>query len=367
MAGALDGVRVVEFAGFGPTANAAMMLGDMGADVVRIEHPGSGLVSMGVEPDPVLRNRRAVSVDLKSGHGIASVRALIVGADVVVEGLGPGFAESLGVGPADCAALDPRVIYARLSGWGQGDTRSNRAGSAINVLSVTGALFGPGQRGDRSVPTYDPRADLSAASMLLVTGIVAALFERERSGLGQVVETSLADSATNSLQAMSSPTIQPGRESVRSGVGCSADAPFHGIYKCQDGHYVAVGAVKPRFYAELLVGLGLDEQVLPPQMDRSGWPTLRNRFSSMFASRSREYWAKTFAETDACVTPVLSMQEATDSFVCGENSSPLTTVDGLVQSAPSPRFSRTVSSFRASQQSELHDIYAIGQEWSEVR
>ena len=341
MTGPLTGIRVVELAGIGPGPHAAMILADLGADVVRVERPprtGPGLMPPG--RDYLQRGRRSVAADLKSAAGRETVLRLAERADVLVEGLRPGVTERLGLGPEDCRARNERLVYARITGWGQTGPRASQPGHDINYLALTGALHAIGAADTRPIAPLNLVGDFGGGSMLLVIGVLAALTERQSSGSGQVVDAAMVDGVSLLSQLVWSLRAQ-GHWSDRRGhnlldTGC----PFYDTYLCADGRYVAVGAGEPQFYAELLKGLGLDDVDPRAQMDSVGWPTLRARFTATFATRTRDEWEKTFGDREACVTPVLTWAEAgQDAHLRARET--LIEIDGVLQAAPAPRFSRT--------------------------
>jgi alpha-methylacyl-CoA racemase len=334
----LTGLKVVELAGIGPGPHAAMVFADLGADVVRVERP-SGNLKLGSGRDHLLRGRRSVAADLKSPAGRETVLRLAERADVLLEGLRPGVTERLGVGPDDCAARNPRLVYARMTGWGQDGPMAPRAGHDINYISLTGALHAIGPA-ERPAAPLNLVGDFGGGSMLLVVGVLAALWERERSGQGQVVDAAMVDGASLLVQMVWSFLGQGGWRDEREANLLDGGAPFYGTYACADGGWVAVGALEPQFYAELLRGLGLDGEDLPAQLDRSGWPTLRARFAAEFASKPRDEWAAVFAGMDACVTPVLSFAEVPGHPHIRARDTVID-VNGAPQAAPAPRFSRT--------------------------
>lgn len=339
--GPLSGVRVVELAGIGPGPHAAMVLADMGADVVRVERPGP--VGGAGERDVTLRGRRWVRADLKSPDDRARVLALVEQADVLLEGFRPGVAERLGVGPDECLARNPRLVYGRMTGWGQHGPRASRAGHDLNYLSLTGALAAIGRPGSPPPPPLNLVADYGGGSMLLLVGVLAALVERARSGSGQVVDAAMVDGVSLLAQLVWSMRAIGAWPGPRGGNLLDGGAPFYDCYTCADGRYVAVAALEPPFYAALLHGLGLSESDLPAQYDASGWPRLREVFATTIAVRSRDEWAEVFDGTDACVTPVLTWEEAAADGHLVERGT-LVDVDGVVQAAPAPRFSRTAGS-----------------------
>lgn len=339
-AGPLSGLRVIELAGLGPGPHAAMLLADLGADVVRVERPSEGLRLTPAASDQMLRSRRSVAADLKELSGRQTVLALVERADVLIEGLRPGVAERLGVGPADCHDRNPRLVYARMTGWGQDGPLAGRAGHDINYVALSGVLHAVGNAGGKPVPPLNLVGDFGGGSMFIVAGVLAALWERERSGAGQVVDTAMVDGVSVLAQMFWSMRAC-GLWSDERGVNLlDSGAPFYDTYACADGRFVAVGALEPQFYAALLKGLGLIEAELPGQLDRAGWPVLRQRFTEVFASRGRDEWAAVFEGSDACVAPVLDFSEvATHPHIAARGT--LIELDGVPQAAPAPRFSRT--------------------------
>jgi alpha-methylacyl-CoA racemase len=358
--GPLHGIRVVELAGLGPAPFGCMVLADLGADVVRVDRPGEaggagatasragqdsqGQDSQGGPPasgrDPLGRGRRSVRLDLKDPAGVDILLRLAGRADVLVEGFRPGVAERLGFGPTVCLARNPRLVYARMTGWGQEGPLAGAAGHDIDYIAVAGTLYPIGRAGDRPVPPLNLLGDFGGGGMLLAVGVLAALAERERSGQGQVVDAAMVDGAAllatflYGLRAAGAWQDQRGSNLLDGG------APFYDTYTTADGRHVAVGALEPKFYAELLDRLGLAGAGLPGQYDRSGWPALRAAFTAAFASRTQAEWVQVFAGSDACVAPVLSPAQAPDH---PHNAARGTFVEvaGVAQPGPAPRFSRT--------------------------
>jgi alpha-methylacyl-CoA racemase len=334
MAGPLTGLRVIELAGIGPGPHAAMILGDLGADVVRIDRPDA------TGSDPMLRNRRFVIADLKSDEGRALVLKLVAKADVLIEGYRPGVTERMGLGPEDCAKVNERLIYGRMTGWGQTGPRSKQAGHDINYISLNGVLHAIGRVNERPVPPLNLVGDFGGGSMFLLLGILSALFERQTSGKGQVVDAAMIDGSSVLVQmmwgmrALGLWTDERGTNMLDTG------APYYDTYECADGRYVSVGAIEPQFYAAMLAGLGLDPVDLPAQNDRSRWPELRAKFTEVFAGRDRDHWAKVFADSDACVTPILAFGEVETEPHITERNTFYQTAGGL-QPLPAPRFSRS--------------------------
>ncbi len=337
--GPLTGVRVLELAGLGAAPFAGMVLSDLGADVLRIDRAGPTALAA-VPNDPLGRGRRSVVLDLKSEAGLAVALRLADLADVLIEGFRPGVAERLGIGPAECAARNPRLVYARMTGWGQRGPLAARAGHDINYIALAGALDPIGRAGGPPVPPLNLIGDFGGGGMLLALGVTAALLERERSGQGQVIDAAMVDGAallTSALYGLRGAGLWVDERGTNL---LDGGAPFYDTYVTADGRYVAVGALEPQFYAVLLDGLELSTAELPGQHDRAGWPVLRERFAAVFQTRTRDQWAAQFADTDACVTPVLNAAEAPEHPHNAERGT-FTSVGGLVQPSPAPRLSRT--------------------------
>jgi alpha-methylacyl-CoA racemase len=339
--GPLAGLKVVELAGIGPGPHAAMILADLGADVVRVDRP-SGALRLGSPEiaDPTLRGRRRVAANLKDPEGRETVLRLVEHADVLLEGFRPGVTERLGVGPAECHARNPKLVYARMTGWGQDGPMAQRAGHDINYISLTGTLHAIGRRGERPVPPLNLVGDFGGGSMLLVVGVMSALWEAQRSGQGQVVDAAMVDGVSVLNQMFWGFLAQKIWIDEPDSNVLDGHAPFYDTYTCSDGKHVAVGAIEPQFYAAMLAGLGLADADLPGQMDRERWPDLRARLTATFATRTRDEWAAIFADTDACVTPVLAFGEAAAHPHLAARET-IVERDGVPQAAPAPRFSRT--------------------------
>lgn len=340
MAGPLSGIRVVELAGLGPTPHGVMLLADLGADVVRVDRPAA---ARGEDPTfaanvGLARNRRSIAIDLKDPRGVGLVLALVEGADVLVEGFRPGVAERLGLGPDVVVARAPRIVYARMTGWGQDGPLAPRAGHDIDYLAIGGALATLGPVGGPPVAPVNYLADFGGGGTFLAIGVLAALLERSVSGHGQVVDVAMIDGVANltafvrGLASMGAWTDEPGTNLLDGG------APFYTTYRCADGGAVAVGALEPAFYAALLAGLGMVAEEWP-QFDATRWPDLRAELERRFGAEPRDHWARTFAEVDACVVPVLGLDEAVTH---PHNVARATFVasDAGPMPAPAPRFSR---------------------------
>lgn len=337
MTGPLQGLKVVEFAGLGPGPHAAMVLADLGAEVVRVERPGTSASSLN---DAVMRNRRVVEADLKSGADLQDVRRLITAADVLIEGFRPGVMERLGLGPTPCAELNQRLVYARMTGWGQEGPLAARAGHDINYIALTGALGAIGRSGQRPPPPLNLVGDYGGGSMFLIVGILAALYERARSGCGQVVDAAMVDGTSVLLQGFWAMRASGEWRDEREANLLDGASPFYDTYECADGKWVAVGAIEPQFYAELVSLLGLDEATLPDRDARANWPQLKALLAAAFAKRTRDEWTQHFSGSDACVTPVLTFPEVADDQHMAARGS-VREINGVVQASPAPRFSRS--------------------------
>jgi alpha-methylacyl-CoA racemase len=340
--GPLNGVRVVEIASLAPAPFGCMILADLGADVLRVDRAERCGPQVPAPRDPLSRGRRSVGLNLKDPAGLDLLLRLLENADVLVEGFRPGVAERLGFGPDVCAQRNPGLIYARMTGWGQHGPLAPTAGHDIDYIAISGALGLVGRAGEAPVPPVNLLGDFGGGGMLIALGILAALVDRAASGRGQVVDAAMVDGSallTSFIYGMrASGTWQDKRGSNLLDGG----APFYDTYVTSDGQYVAVGALEPQFYAALLRGLGLTDAGLPGQLDRAGWPVLRQRFAEAFASRTRAEWEEVFAGTDACVAPVLSMAEATGHPHAIARAA-FVDVDGVLQPAPAPRFSRSAT------------------------
>jgi alpha-methylacyl-CoA racemase len=340
--GPLDGVRVIEIASLAPAPFGCMVLSDLGAQVLRVERPESCGPAAKAPLDPLVRGRRSVGINLKDPSGVGLLLRLVESADVLVEGFRPGVAERLGFGPETCAERNPRLVYGRMTGWGQDGPMAPTAGHDIDYIAISGALSMVGRAGERPVPPVNLLGDFGGGGMLLALGVLAALLERERSGRGQVVDAAMVDGSallTSFVYGLRASGVWQDARGVNL---LDTGAPFYDTYQTADGGYVAVGALEAKFYAELLAGLGLSDADLPGQHDRAGWPVLRARFAEVFATRTRDDWAEVFAGTDGCVAPVLSAAEA-PAHPHNVARGTFADVGGVVQPAPAPRFGRTAA------------------------
>jgi alpha-methylacyl-CoA racemase len=351
MSGPLSGYTIIELAGIGPGPFAGMLLADMGADVIRVERaqavPAPGSPS---RPNVMIaeRGRRSIGVDLKQAEGRETVLKLVEKADALFEGFRPGVTERLGLGPDDCLARNPKLVYGRMTGWGQEGPYANAAGHDINYIALAGALEGIGRAGERPVPPLNLVGDFGGGGMFLAFGVVCALLEAQRSGKGQVVDAAMVDGAAtlmamfHSFKAMGMLKPERGTNLLDTG------AHFYDVYTCSDGKHVSIGSIEPQFYAELRRLAGLDDDaVWGPQMDQSRWPELKVRIAEVFATKTRDEWCALMEHTDVCFAPVLSMDEA-PHHPHNVARSTFVTRDGLTQPAPAPRFSRTAAELPAA-------------------
>ncbi len=339
MAGPLRGLRVVELAGIGPGPHAGMSLADLGADVVRVTRPNSSPIEFGLTSH-VLRGRTTVIADLKNDAEAAAVLELIDDADVLLEGYRPGVMERLGLGPDICLGRNPRLIYARMTGWGQSGPLAPAAGHDINFTAITGVLHAIGPA-ERPVPPLNLIGDYAGGSLYVVTGILAALWERQCSGQGQIIDAAMVDGVSALIQPILELRALGLWNDQRDNNILDGGAPYYRTYECSDGKHIAVGAFEPQFYAELLTGLGLAQMKLPAQNDRAQWSTLASVFASVFRTRTRDEWDANFAGTNACVTPVLSFAEAPDHRHIAARKSQRHHENSVI-AAGAPRFSRSV-------------------------
>ena len=329
--GPLAGLRVIELAGLGPCPLAGQLLADLGADVVVIDRR-----SAPADPADVnRRGKRSVVLDLKSAEGREAVLRLAERSDVLIEGFRPGVMERLGLGPADVEARAPRLVYGRMTGWGQDGPLAHTAGHDIGYLALTGALAAIGPR-ERPVAPINLAADYAGGTMFLVFGVLAALFERERSGRGQVVDAAMVDGVPALMALVHSMLARGQWQERREANLLDGGAPFYRVYECADGRHVAVGALEPQFFAVLCEGLGIEL----PQYDTAAWPDHHERMAAVFRTRTRDEWAAAFEGTDACVAPVLSTSEAPDHPHMAARET-FVRPGGVLQAAPAPRFART--------------------------
>ena len=341
--GPLHGLRVVELASIGPGPMCAMLLADLGADVIRIDRlEPSGLgVPMNQRFDVNARSRRSAALDLKSAAGRDAVLRIIDRADVLIEGFRPGVAERLGLGPADCQARNPRLVYGRMTGFGQTGPLAHAAGHDLNYIALTGALDAIGPAGGAPVPPLNLVGDYGGGALYLAFGLMAALFERQSSGRGQVVDAAMVDGAA-SLMSMFHGMLAAGGWPGRRGENLlDGGAPFYGVYETADGKHVSIGSLEPKFYAEMVKRLGLDERFLRLQGDASQWPALREAIAAAVRTRTRDEWSALLEGTDVCFAPVLALGEVHQHPHAVARGT-YVEVAGVVQPGPAPRFDRSV-------------------------
>jgi alpha-methylacyl-CoA racemase len=331
-------MKVLELAGIGPSPFACMLLADMGADVLRLER-GDPDAAPGKSWDLLNRSRPSVAIDLKSDAGRDLVLELCEQADVLIEGFRPGVAERLGVGPEDAWRRNRRLVYGRMTGYGQEGPLSGRAGHDINYIAISGALWPLGRAGEPPVPALNFVGDFGGGAMYLVAGVLAAVISARESGEGQVVDAAMVD-GTASMMAMTHSMMAAGFWIEERGANIlDTGAHFYQVYETKDARYVAVGAIEAKFYEELLSGLGLNADELPAQMDRTQWPAMKERFAHIFSEKTRDEWTEIFLNRDACVTPVLSPREAATHPI--NTTRRVYSIDEPVQPEPAPRFSKT--------------------------
>jgi len=345
--GPLEGMKVLEFEAIGPAPFCGMLLADMGADVLLVDRPADPGLGLGPQRrfDTLLRGRRSITLDLKTPDGGGAARELARKADVVLEGFRPGVMERLGLGPDALLAINPKLVYGRMTGWGQDGPLAPRAGHDINYIALSGALHAIGRAGGAPVPPLNLVGDFGGGGMLLAFGVACALIEAHRSGRGQVVDAAMVEGASL-LTAMFWGLRAGGQWSDTRGENVlDTGAPWYDVYETRDGKYVAIGAIEPKFYTELLARMGLADEALPAQGDRARWPDLRRRFEQIFAAKTRDDWCAIFEGSDACFSPVLTFDEAKvhphNVARCGHVA-----VGAVDQPAPAPRFSRTPGATR---------------------
>ena len=340
--GPLAGFRVLELEAIGPVPFCGMMLADMGADVLLVDRTDDPRLGFGRERwyDIMMRGRRSLMLDLKSADGVKAVLDLVTKADALIEGFRPAVLERLGLGPDLLLAHNPKLVIGRMTGWGQDGPLASRAGHDIDYIALSGVLHAIGHAGERPVPPINLVGDFGGGGMLLAFGVVCALHETARSGRGQVIDAAMIEGAgVLSTMVWGMRAAQHWHDERGVNV-LDSGAPWYDTYETRDGKYVAIGAIEPKFYTELLRGLDLDAASLPPQHDRNGWPTIRDAIAHAFATKTRDEWQKIFEATDACAAPVLTFAEAAVHPHAMARGSHID-VDGILQPAPAPRFSRT--------------------------
>ena len=342
MAGPLTGIRIVEIAGIGPGPFCAMMLADLGADVIRVDRAERARAPRlpGPNLDLLNRGRRSIAVDLKLPAGIELVLRLVERADALIEGFRPGVMERLGLGPQVCLARNPRLVYGRMTGWGQDGPLAKAAGHDINYIALSGALHAIGRTDSPPPPPLNLVGDFGGGGLLLAYGIACALVERSRSGRGQVVDAAMVDGAAALMAIIYGAHAAGWWRDERQANMLDGGAHFYDSYETKDGKYVSIGSIEPQFYEQLLALTGLRDEELPKQMDRSGWQPMKKRLAEIFRSRTRDEWCRIMEGTDVCFAPVLSLAEAPE-HPHNRARGTFVEVEGVRQPGPAPRFSRT--------------------------
>ncbi|MBC2900464.1 CaiB/BaiF CoA transferase family protein [Streptomyces cupreus] len=359
--GPLTGVRVVELAGIGPGPFAAMLLADLGADVVRVDRPGGPGLAIDPAYDITNRNKRSVIVDLKTPDGPARVLALAARADILIEGYRPGVAERLGVGPEACRARNPRLVYGRMTGWGQDGPLAQRAGHDIAYIALTGTL---GMIGAPDAPPPAPAnllGDYAGGSLYLVVGVLAALHHARATGTGQVVDAAIVDGTSHLAAMIHGMLAAGGWQDRRAANLLDGGCPYYGTYETADGKYMAVGALEPQFYAEFVRLLGIEDQA-SARKDWTRWGELRETVTARFKTRTRDEWTAVFEGSDACVAPVLSLTEAPHHPHLAARGT-FTDHGDITQPAPAPRFSATPTAVRSGPARPGADTVDVARDW----
>ena len=352
--GPLRGLRIIELAGIGPGPFCGMMLSDMGAEVIRVDRVGG---SGGRRRDVLARNRRSIAVDLKQPAGVEVVLKLVESADGLFEGFRPGVMERLGLGPETCLARNKKLVYGRMTGWGQEGPIAHAAGHDINYIGLAGALHAIGEPGGKPVPPLNLIGDFGGGGMLLAYGLVCGLLEASRSGEGQVIDAAMVDGAA-SLMAMFFSMAGHGFKDARGANMLDGGAHFYNTYETRDGKYVCIGAIEPQFYAELVEKAGLDKERFAPQMDAAAWDGFKAELTAVFKAKTRDEWCAIMEGSDVCFAPVLSIFEA-PSHPHNRHRGTFVEVDGVTQPAPSPRFSRTPAKVAGAARAPGQDTRAV--------
>jgi alpha-methylacyl-CoA racemase len=359
--GPLRGIRVLDFSRLAPGPYGSMLLADLGADVIRVERVPLGS-DMPRNGDVVGRGKRSVGLNLKDPDGVEAALRILESCDVLLEGFRPGVMERLGLGPDEVASRNPRVVYARMTGWGQESPIRDRAGHDINYIAVSGALNAIGRAGGPPIVPLNLLGDFGGGGMLLAFGVLAGVLEGRRTGTGQVIDAAMVDGVA-ALLSPAHASLHAGAWNSERGTNLlDSGAPFYDVYETADGRWVAVGALEPQFYRILLPELGLDPADCPPQYDQSSWPLMRKRFAEIFIGRTRDEWATTFAGLDACVSPVLALDEAPADEHASQRQA-YVAANGRLQPAPVPRFSRTPGRIGGPSPSAGEHSRAVLRDW----
>jgi len=352
--GPLHGYKIIELAGIGPGPFCGMMLADMGAEVIRIDRP----TGRDGTHDVLSRNRRTLALDLKQPEALANARQLIKSADAVFEGFRPGVCERLGLGPKEFEKTNPKLVYGRMTGWGQDGPMANAAGHDINYISLSGALHGIGRKGERPVPPLNLVGDFGGGGMMLAFGMVCALLEAQKSGLGQVIDASMVEGSAALMGMFSTLQGYGVFRHERESNMLDGAAHFYDSYETSDGKYISIGSIEPQFYALLIEKAELDPETFKPQMDMKQWPALKQKLTEVFKRKTRAEWTAIMEGTDVCFAPILSLAEA-PSHPHNKARNSFIEVGGVVQPAPTPKFSRTVADLPKQGKSTGADSQAI--------
>ncbi len=364
MGGPLQGIKVVELAGIGPAPMCAMLLADLGAEVIRVDRlaPADLGIDSGRQYNLLERSRRSIAVDLKSAEGVEVVLKLVEQADALIEGFRPGVTERLGLGPDVCLARNPRLVYGRMTGWGQDGPMAHAAGHDINYIALTGVLDAIGTAGGQPVPPLNLVGDFGGGALYLAFGVLAGLLEARTSGQGQVIDAAMVDGAASLLTAIYG-MYGSGSWSLERGTNIlDTGAHFYGTYECADGKWISIGSIEAKFHAELLEKLGLEESDIPDRMDRSRWVEHKKRLTELFLAKTRDEWCAVMEGSDVCFAPVLSMAEA-PSHPHNVARGAFVEVDGVVQPGPAPRFSRTPGQIQSPPPDPGQHTEAILADW----
>ncbi|MFA5597098.1 MAG: CaiB/BaiF CoA-transferase family protein [Pusillimonas sp.] len=358
--GALAGLRILEFAGLGPAPFACMMLADMGADIITLTRPGTASNDF---PQVISRGRRVCEVDLKDPDSIQSVKTLIKHADVLIEGFRPGVMERLGIGPEQAQAINTRLIYGRMTGWGQTGPKAHLAGHDINYIALTGALHATGSRNSGPVQPLNLLGDYGGGSLYLLVGILAALVERNRSGLGQVIDAAITDGVLSMMTLSCEQGLRGQFTEERCSNLLDGGTPWYGVYETADGKHISIGSLEPQFFALLCQKLDLSQSLHNSQNDASHQDQLRATLKQRFASKTRDEWGNIFKDSDACVMPVLTLSEAaTDPHNIARNA--FVNVDNTLVPAPAPKLSRTPSTIKGLSSETIENLSTAIRSWT---
>lgn len=362
--GPLAGIRIVEVGGIGPAPFCCMLLADLGAEIVRIDRPAGHDGGAPVEPrfDLLNRGRRSVQMNLKQPEAAAAVLRMVQQADVLIEGFRPGVMERLGLGPDICLQANPRLVYGRMTGWGQEGPLAHSPGHDVNYIALTGALHAMGRAGEAPAIPLNLVGDFAGGSLYLALGVLSALLEARGSGQGQVVDAAMVDGSASLMTLVYGFHAAGYWKDERGTNRLDSGAPWYNVYETKDGGHVSIAANEGRFYREALAVLGLDEQALPGQHDQASWPMMKQRFAAVFKTRTRDEWAALAAGTQSCIVPVLSLAEAPLHAHVQQRES-FIEVDGVLQPAPAPRFSRTPGAIQNPPPRPGQDTQAVLSDW----